>query len=235
MSDRLLTIGAVLAALREEFPDVTVSKIRFLEAEGLVTPQRTPKGYRQFAAADVERLRFVLRAQRDQFWPLKVIRESLEAMDRGLEPAGQGDGRPRPPTPAPDADVPAGSELGEQISGMAARSVRVSRDELREASGLDDDDVGELVGFGLLHPDGGGWFGEADLVVAGAAAGLAAYGIEARHLRPFRIAADREVGLVEQALASSRPDEDRSARTGEVAHLCLRLHAALLKGGLARG
>lgn len=235
MSERLLTIGAVLAALREEFPDVTVSKIRFLEAEGLVTPQRTPKGYRQFASDDVERLRFVLRAQRDHFWPLKVIRESLEAMDRGLEPVGPGDSRPRPPTPPPDADVPTGAELGEQVSGMAARSVRVSRAELRDASGLADDDVAELVGFGLLHPDGDGWFGEGDLVVAAAAAGLAAYGIEARHLRPFRIAADREVGLVEQALAGTRADDDRLARAGEVAHLCLRLHAALLKGGLARG
>lgn len=235
MTARLLTIGAVLTALREEFPDVTVSKLRFLEAEGLVTPQRTPKGYRQFTAADVERLRFVLRAQRDQFWPLKVIRESLEAMDRGLEPAPPGGLRPRPPAPAPDADVPEPADLGAEVSRMESRAVRVSRAELRDASGLEDDAVGELVGFGLLHPDGDGWFGEGDLAVAGAAAALAAYGIEARHLRPFRIAADREVGLVEQALASRRPGDDRSDRVAEVAHLCLRLHAALLKGGLARG
>ena len=97
--DRPLTVGAVVRALAEEFPDVTISKVRFLEAEGLVTPTRTASGYRQFTAADVERLRYVLRAQRDLFWPLKVIKDTLEALDRGLTP-GHGRRRPAPPARA---------------------------------------------------------------------------------------------------------------------------------------
>ena len=102
---RPLTIGAVVAALVEEHPDVTISKIRFLEAEGLVTPERSAAGYRRYGEADVERLRYVLHAQRELFWPLKVIREALEAIDRGLVPTGP-DARPVVPDPGPDPDVP---------------------------------------------------------------------------------------------------------------------------------
>lgn len=226
VASRPLTVGAVVRALVEEFPDVTISKVRFLEAEGLVTPTRTASGYRQFSAADVDRIRYVLRAQRDRFWPLKVIRDSLEALDRGLTPGEGPDGRPRAPEPAPDPAVPTVEQLG------AARELRLTPGELAGSTGLDPADVADLASHGLLRPGPDGLHGEADLQVAHAAAGLAAHGLQARHLRTFRTAADREVGLVEQAVGPRRgADGDR--RAAEVAHLCLTLHAALVRGGLA--
>ncbi|MFQ6172400.1 MerR family transcriptional regulator [Oryzobacter sp. R7] len=222
---RPLTVGAVVRALREEFPDVSISKVRFLEAEGLVTPTRTGSGYRQFSTADVDRIRYVLRAQRDLFWPLRVIRDNLDALDRGLTPGEGSDLRARAPEPAADPAVPAVDEL------VASTRMRLTRAELAAASGLHVAEVDDLVAHGLLRPGPDGHHGEADLRVARAAAGLAAHGLQARHLRPFRTAADREVGLVEQAVAGRRgPDAER--RAAEVAHLCLTLHAALVRGGL---
>ncbi|WP_404382828.1 MerR family transcriptional regulator [Knoellia locipacati] len=226
--DRPLTIGKVLDALREEFPEISISKIRFLETEGLVEPARTPAGYRTYAVSDVERLRYVLRAQRDRFWPLKVIRESLDALDRGLEPVLDSDARPRPPEPVPDPDVPDEADLLK-----APPTVRLTRAELASATGLDPEVITSLEGFGVLRPDSEGHFSATDLQATHAAAGLAAYGIEARHLRPFRTAADREVGLVEQAMSTRRAG-GRAADQAHVARLCLQLHAALVKGGLAR-
>src|SRR6478609_11222741 len=109
---RRLTIGKVLAALSEDFPDVTASKIRFLEAEGLVLPHRTASGYRTYTDDDVRRLHYILSAQRDRYWPLKVIREALDALDRGLaEPVDEPDARPRPPAPPVDPEVPTPREL----------------------------------------------------------------------------------------------------------------------------
>jgi DNA-binding transcriptional MerR regulator len=223
---RPLTVGAVVRALTDEFPDVTVSKVRFLEAEGLVTPSRTASGYRQFTEGDLERIRYVLRAQRDRFWPLRVIRDRLEAIDRGLDPGGDDlDVPPHPPEPTPDPSVPDATTL------LARAPLRLTTTELAAAAGLATADVEALTGHGLLAPDPDGLHGEADLRVARAAAGLAGYGIEARHLRAFRTAADREAGLVEQAVGGRRgaaADRERA----ELAHLCLTLHAALLRRGL---
>ena len=221
---RPLTVGAVVQALAEEFPDVSISKVRFLEAEGLVTPRRTASGYRQFTAADVDRLRYVLRAQRDRFWPLKVIKDSLEALDRGLLADDEG-GLPRPPEPPDDPTVPDAVDL------LPRAELRMTAAELARASGLTPAVVGELTSTGLLRPDAAGLHGQADLRVARAAAGLAAHGVEPRHLRSFRTAADREVGLVEQVVGARRGD-DAHRRAAEVAHLCLTLHAALVRGGL---
>jgi DNA-binding transcriptional MerR regulator len=223
---RRLTVGAVVKALAQEFPDVTISKVRFLEAEGLVTPARTASGYRQFTTDDVERLRYVLRAQRDRFWPLKVIKDNLEAIDRGLTPGDAADGRAQPPAPVPDPDVPDAADLA------ARRTLRLTAAELARASGLSPAEVADLVSHGLVRRDAGGLHDDADLQVAHAAAGLAAYGVEPRHLRGFRAAADREVGLVEQVVGPRR-GADASRRAAEVAHLCLSLHAGLVRGGLA--
>lgn len=225
---RALTIGRVLDALREEFPEISVSKIRFLESEGLIEPARTPSGYRQYTQADVERLEYILRAQRDRFWPLKVIRDSLDALDRGLEPTSPTEWeRPQPPSPVQDPEVPTAAELQVQ------RTIRLTAEELATAAGLETEVLDSLTGYGLLRPDSRGYFGEADLQVAHAAAGLAGFGIEARHLRPFRTTADREVGLVEQALGTTRGAAEQEMRRAEVASLCLRLHAALVRGGLS--
>jgi DNA-binding transcriptional MerR regulator len=230
-----MPIGAVLAALRPEFPDISISKIRFLEAEGLITPERTSSGYRTFTPDDVERLRYILTAQRDRFWPLKVIADALDKLDRGLAP-GQGDvapSRPQAPVLATDPDLPGASALRRR-SGL-----RMTALELREAAGLDKPTFEALSTYGLLRPDSGGHYGEPALTVARAAGALAAYGIEPRHLRAFRTAADREIGLVQQVLS---PIRGRSRGTsGKVPHdptaqilaECIALHAALVKAGLA--
>jgi DNA-binding transcriptional MerR regulator len=229
-----LSIGEVLGQLREDFPDVSISKIRYLEAEGLVEPARTPSGYRKFSQDDIERLRYILTVQRDHFWPLRVIREALDAYDRGFDPPGTTAGavRPRAPRVVPDG-LPDSASFGRRGQGL-----RMTRAELAVAAGLDDSDVAQLETFGLLTPGPGAYFDETALTIAHAAAELAAYGIEPRHLRPFRTAADREVGLVEQVvtpLARGRGD-DAQARASEAAReisaLCLRLHAALVKAGL---
>lgn len=224
-SGRPLTIGAVLARLREEFPDVSISKIRFLEAEGLIEPERTPSGYRQFSSADVERLAYILRAQRDHFWPLKVIKESLEALDRGLTAHADPSGRPVAPQPTADPAVP---DLHQP-----RKDLRLTTAEVAQSAGTDVDLVEALVGFGLVTPDAAGYFDEDALRVVHAAGGLARFGLEARHLRAFRTAADREVGLVEQAVAG-RPARTAANDRLDVARLCLELHAALVRAGLNR-
>ena len=230
-----MTIGAVLSALAPDFPDVSVSKIRFLEAEGLLAPERTGSGYRTFSPDDLERLRYILTAQRDRFWPLKVIRESLDKLDRGLEPEPEvlAPARPQVPAGATDPHLPTASELGRR------GGLRLTDGELREAAGLDQPTFDALSTFGLLRPDSGGHYGDGALAVARAAGALAAYGIEPRHLRPFRTAADREIGLVQQVVS---PIRGRSRGTGgKVTHdptpqilaECIALHTALVRAGLA--
>jgi DNA-binding transcriptional MerR regulator len=233
-----MTIGAVLDALKQDFPDVTISKIRFLEAEGLVTPARTGSGYRTYSETDLDRLRYILTAQRDHFWPLKVIAAALDAMDRGLTPDRHETGMPRPSVPVPvaDPDVPTAAEV------TARGSLRLTRAELAASAGLDAATVDALETFGLLHADATGHFGEAALTVAHTAAELAAYGLEPRHLRPFRSAADREIGLVQQVVTPHRSPSGKGTRagagkdpTGDVLRLCIALHTALVRDGLQRG
>ena len=226
-----MTIGAVLATLQQEFPDVTISKIRFLEAEGLLTPSRTGSGYRTYTERDMERLRYILAAQRDHYWPLKVIRDALDALDRGLtaDPSpGSGLGRPQVPAPPVDPDLPTAEEL------TPSAELLLTRGELVQATGLSEPAFEALETFGLLRADPNGHFGESALAIAHAASGLAAYGIEPRHLRPFRTAADREVGLVQQVAAPHRKDVPKDP-TPDVLRLCIALHTALVKDGLARG
>ena len=204
---------------------MTISKIRFLEAEGLVAPERLPSGYRRFLDGDVERLRYVLTAQRDRFWPLKVIREALDALDRGLSPATDAEAGAVPVVPEldDDPDLPDVAEL------LDRPTLRLTGPELREAAGLDRPTFESLVTFGLLRPvtgERGDHYDTAALAVGRAAAALAAVGIEARHLRPFRTAADREIALVEQV---SRPGDEEA--TAEILRQCLALHTALVKAG----
>lgn len=231
----LLSIGQVLERLRPEFPDASISKIRFLEAEGLVTPARRESGYRAFSPRDVERLRYILTAQRDRFWPLRVIRESLDALDRGLQPPAPGTDRAEPlsvPDPQPDPSLPTAEEL------RTTSSLRLTPAELRQASGLDTAAYTALQTFSLLSVDAEGYHGEHDLHVARHAAALATYGIEARHLRLFRVAADREIGLVQQVLepvrrrAARGADVDPAATQADVLSHAVALHVALVRAGV---
>lgn len=229
-----MSIGAVLASLREEFPDVTISKIRFLEAEGLVEPQRAPSGYRRFTHHDVDRLRYVLGAQRDHYLPLKVIREHLDAIDRGLRPAAPL-GRPGVPREVAQVEGPGPDELSREGS-----DVTLTRAELVEAAGATDKQIAALEQHGLVSPTRSGHYDGDALAVARICMELGAFGLEPRHLRPFRTAADREIDLVEQAVsplqrmrsddAASRAEE--AAR--EIAALSLQLRTALVRAGVRR-
>ncbi|SNR54786.1 MerR family regulatory protein [Haloechinothrix alba] len=229
-----LSIGSVLAQLRPEFPDVTISKIRFLESEGLVQPARTSSGYRQFTGADVERLRFVLSAQRDHYLPLKVIREQLDAVDRGLEPS-----TPMPRLPRQLASLDGDSYAAPTAGDFAAsREIRLTKEELLSEAGIDDAMLAELERYGLITPGAAGFY-DADAVhVARTVKSMTTYGIEPRHLRAFRASADREVGLLEQIVTpvSRQRDADSRARADEVvrelAALSVTLHTLLVKSGI---
>ena len=229
------SIGQALADLSAEFPeeDIKESKLRFLESEGLVEPERTPSGYRKYSVEDMERLRYIIRMQRDHYLPLKVIREHLDAIDRGLEPPSL-NGAPR---------VAAGilgnpSAANDLLRGDRS-DVRVSRRELIKTAEITEDLLTQLEGFGLIRTRPGSKHYDADAVVIAKSAGeLAAFGLEPRHLRAFKTAADREVGLVEQIVSPirhSREDgaEGRAAQAMEdIATLSLKLHATLVRSGL---
>lgn len=205
-----MSIGEVLALLRGDFPDVTVSKIRFLEGEGLIEPQRSPSGYRKFTHDDVERLRYILTAQRDHYLPLRVIKDQLDAEERAIRPRGVAD------------DVP---------------PIRLSRDELLKAAAIDEDTLAELESFGLLAAVARRYDADA-LDVARSVGALARFGLHARHLRVFKAVVEREAGLVEQAVApllrrrapGAIDQADEAAR--EISGHLLELHTALLRGSV---
>lgn len=229
-----LSIGEVLAQLRPDFPDVTISKIRFLESEGLVEPRRTPSGYRKFGHGDVKRLRFVLTAQRDHYLPLRVIKEHLDALDHGRVPPGPAGLR------ALRARSDAAAGPGTDPWSLDAGETRWTRAELAAAAGLSERWLAELEEFGLLVPRGGRYGGDA-LRAVRVVAELAAFGIEPRHLWPFRTAAERQAGLVEQVVTPLRRQRGADSRaraeesTKELAALCVRLHEALLQAALRPG
>ena len=229
-----MSIGEVLGELRADFPDVTISKIRFLESEGLVEPQRTASGYRKFTHEDVERLRYVLAAQRDHYLPLRVIKEHLDAIDRGLEPpALTGGPRPRAPRVVADVDGLPGADA----FGRDGSQLRLSRKELLEEAGLTERLLAQVEAYGLIAARDSYYDGDA-LLVARIVVELSAFGLEPRHLRPFKAAADREAGLVElvvnpmlrQRGPDSRARAEETAR--ELAALSVRLHTALVKAAL---
>lgn len=220
-----MSIGEVLARLRVEFPDTSISKLRFLEAEGLVEPRRTASGYRKYSPQDVARLRFVLAAQRDHYLPLRVIREHLAAVDRGERPPG---------SPGP-ALAPVQPDRGE-----TAAETRLTRRELAERTGVSDADLRDLEQHGLLPARSGGWYDADSLTIVALAAQLAGYGVQARHLRAYRAAADREVGLFTQLVTPLARQSDPTARARaaetarELAELTRRLQAALVRAGLRK-
>ncbi|MEN9305648.1 MAG: hypothetical protein RLZZ159_73 [Actinomycetota bacterium] len=227
-----LSIGEVLGKLRSEFPDVTISKIRFLESEGLIEPQRTPSGYRKFTTVDLERLRYVLLAQRDQYLPLKVIKDNLDALDRGLQPAPTAGAAPTPRFTTVESGLNPSSFIEQS-------ELKLSREELVSSSGITQEQLAELESYGLIEIKGRYYDADA-LTVAKVVAEISVFGIEGRHLRAFKTAADREVGLVEQVitplLRQKNPDSKARAQevSREIASLSVKLHAALVRSGLNR-
>ncbi len=226
----------MLEDLRPDFPGVTIPKIRFLEDKGLIKPERTPAGYRKFSAADVERLRYILRMQRDHYLPLRVIGEHLDAIDRGLEPPPLDPVVPTVPTVALASDGTPSPESFGRRDGL-----RMSRRELLKVAEIDEELLGQLEQFGLLSPaTGTGHYDTDALVIAKTARELADFGFEPRHLRAFKTAADREIGLVDQVVEPLKRGRDASATAraeeavNEIAALSVRLHATLIKAGLRR-
>jgi DNA-binding transcriptional MerR regulator len=229
-----LNIGEVLDRLRPDFPGVTIPKIRFLEDKGLIKPERTPSGYRKFSVEDIDRLRYILRMQRDHYLPLRVIGEHLDAIDRGMKPPPIEQVVPTVPTVALAADGTPSPQ-----SFTRRDNLRLSRKELLKIAEVSDELLTQLEQFGLVTArTGTGHYDTDALVIATTARELAEFGLEPRHLRAFKSAADREVGLVEQVVAPQKRGRDAAARgraeetVREIAALSVRLHATLVKAGL---
>jgi DNA-binding transcriptional MerR regulator len=232
-----LSIGEVLDSVRADFPDVSISKIRFLEAEGLITPERTPAGYRKFFEPDVARLRYILSLQRDQFLPLRVIKERLAQADAsGSYPEAE--------APAAPPATPNGSAAAREAEAPVAldSSVQLTRAELRDAAGLSEDQLRGLEDFGVLGKRDADVYDENDLVVAKASGRFFAFGVEPRHLRMYRQFADREAAFFEQivtpALKRKDPDASEGAHQSvrELLTLSRQMREAALRsslGGLA--
>ena len=227
-----LGIGKVLDELLPEFPDLTITKIRYLESEGLLEPERTSSGYRKFSFGDVERLRFILRQQRDKFWPLGHIRQVLDDMDRGVVPETALGSTTRVPRLSLATDgLPTAETFVEPRS-----NVRLSRDELLESAGIDSDTLDAIEEFGLIvrRPTQTYYDGE-DLQVAALVGEFVELGIEPRHLRIFRAAADREVALFEQVVTprARQLDKEASEQTvSALAALSVRLQSVLVRSRL---
>ena len=299
-----LSIGEVLNLLQDEFPDITISKIRFLESQGLLDPERTPSGYRKFYEGDIERLRWILRQQKENFLPLKVIKDRLASgqLDEPTTEAPTETPAAAVPAPAPapaikadpprrqrapiavgEIDAPpaptrsaptsgrgrsraeaarteaARADTGRSDTGRAGRSrsrreesvpsllsgdatgVSLTREEVTTATGLTAKDLGELERFGLVESRSLGdtsYYDEDALLVATLAAGFLGHGVEARHLRMYKVAAEREAGMFEQLvmplLKQRNPDARSQAteRLDELASLGGRLRAAMLRHAL---
>lgn len=230
-ASRPISIGEVLKALREEFQDISISKIRFLETEGLIEPERSPSGYRKFFPTDVARLRYILRLQRDHFMPLKVIRKRLEHFD----PADILEEAPKAQAQGP----PAGQE---DDFVLFEGGLTLSMQEFLNASGLEFDELSELEEYGLVdsHPldSGDVFYDEDDLQVAKIAKEFSKYGIQPRHLRMYKNFAEKEVGLFGQVAfpvprhnaADGRRSKNQSL--AELAKLSRRLKHVLLRASL---
>jgi DNA-binding transcriptional MerR regulator len=217
-----LSIGEVLEAIRPDFPDVSISKIRFLENEGLITPTRTGAGYRKFYDADVARLRFILSLQRDHFLPLRVIKERLAEWDGNGTSTTETGSRPN----VSPRDQPAEDAV-----------VELSRAEIMAQAGLSEEQLAGLEDYSILarRPDS---YGAEDLAIARAAGALFRFGVEPRHLRMFRQSADREADMLRQVVAPMAQRKDSEARAeaattvDRMADLTRRLRWALLRSSL---
>lgn len=223
MSTHLMGIGETVSTLRPDFPDVSVSKIRFLESEGLVAPLRTPSGYRKYTPAHLERIRYVLTMQRDHYLPLKVIADHLDALDRGLTPP-----EPVDATPHSSATPTAAPDVGSLDTGARLKPAEVCRE-----SGLSAEDLEQAVALGLL-PDTSEYTLD-HVEAARALAALRDCGVPVRNARPVYLAVRREVDLCTTVLGqrhSGETEEEFAQRAQELAATMVRVHVAVMRSQL---
>ncbi len=229
-----LSIGAVLALLQADFPDISISKIRFLESVGLIGPARTPSGYRKFSRDDIATLRYILEQQTKHFLPLRVIREHLDAIDRGLTPAEAGGSAPRPAQLesidiAPEATLPADD------------GIRMSRSEFLAEVGLTDRDLRQLESLGVVGPESGSeMYSTVSLQIARVVSELQEQGVDPRNLSPFLRTVDREVELVTNLVSPMRKSRDANERdraqvkAAHVSMLSVQFQSAMVRARLAK-
>lgn len=224
---QVFKIGQVLKLLKGDFESISISKIRFLESEGLISPERSPSsGYRCYSAQDIDRLRYILAMQEKHYLPLFVIREHLAKLDAGGQPVTPAS--PEPPlepvvTPTPPERQP-----------TAKRPIDINRRELLRLSGLGDSQLAELERHALVVPRRGSpQYGRDALTVAVAARKLAAYGMDARHLRAFKQAAEREASLIDECIAAHGRRHPLSRQSvADMMQLVLYAHAAMLRSSI---
>ncbi|WIM69021.1 MerR family transcriptional regulator [Corynebacterium breve] len=216
-----MSIGVVIERLRGEFPDVTVSKIRFLESEGLITPQRTDSGYRRFTEDDVDRLRYILVTQRDNYLPLKVIREQLEAMDSGQVTAVLSAADAEPIISADNFRAPAPTRLTDV--------------DVADQANTDLGTVAELTKVGVISPDGSGLYNPDDVRIVTTALALQEFGFDLRHLKSLRTMASRQADLIAQVASPIAKSHKATAKQQaeelgqQLTALVVSLHASLVK------
>jgi DNA-binding transcriptional MerR regulator len=225
------SIGEVLVSVKTEFPDITISKIRFLEAEGLIEPERTPSGYRKFYGHDVDRLKSILRMQRDEYLPLKVIKERLATQDAGPDgvlPTGD------------TAEAEDGASVVEEIA-EAPTGLQMSLEEMSTATGIERDRIKELESFGIVRshgPEGARYYDGDDFVILSIAKDFFRHGIEPRHLTMYKHFADRESTFFDQIVAPTlrqkNPDARRTATQtlAELSATSRKFKQALLRTNL---
>lgn len=220
------SIGEVLVAVKTEYPDITISKIRFLESEGLIEPERTPSGYRKFYPEDVDRLKGILRMQRDEYLPLKVIKERLLKQD-----AGEPD----------DAEEPENDEDASEVLAEAPTGLQMSLEEMSTATGVDRERIKELEGYGLVSshgPEGARYYDGDDYIVLSIVKDFLRHGIEPRHMTMYKHFVERESSffeaLVAPMLRQKNPDARRAAAQtlGDLSVTARKLKQALLRNAL---
>jgi len=224
------SIGAVLPVLKSEFPELSISKIRFLEDQGLVLPERAPSGYRRYSPADIERLRYILRLQRDYFMPLKKIKERLALVDSGAEPMGATPELPSLGTP-PAKGSSKGKQSADEASGGsdAARPIKLTRRQLIQVSGLSEATLVDLERQQLVMPRRGSLiYGREALMICVVTRKMQAYGMDTRHLRAIKQSAEREAGMIEQAIMPLRRHPQAAESLHEATQLVMQAHAALM-------
>ncbi|MGL4831954.1 MAG: transcriptional regulator FtsR [Propionibacteriaceae bacterium] len=249
MASTTRSIGQVLAIVKMEFPDVSISKIRFLETEGLLSPERAASGYRRYSQEDLDRLKLILSMQKNQYLPLKVIKEHLDMLDRGVTPPSLEQHQPsavvlaRQQASAVAAELPESAAVPQAPATAAAaqqatvkRTIRMTRKELLDASGLPEPTLVELERQLLIAPRRGtGFYGRDALTIAIVARRIAAYGMDARHLAQIKQAAERAAGIIEQSIAPyTRRNAQASEITAEVTQLIIHAHAALMRTAMDR-